>query len=123
MDSAIVNYRRKFSSRWQLNLGYENIATFYPDNSNFNFVMNGSFMEIRNIWNFAFSTYYTYDLQFYEGSYNADLNDLASSPREGFRHTFKLGFDWVFHQNVLNGSYFCNRSRMFCLPQYVVVFS
>ena len=112
-NTAILNARRTLSPRWQLNLGYGNIATFYPDNDNFNYVMNGAFLEIRNTWDFAFSTYYAYDLQSYQGRYNAELNDPTASPEEGSRHTFKLGFDWVFNRNVLNGSYFfqIDRSR------------
>ena len=104
-NTAILTYRRTLSPRWQWHMGYENIATFYPENTPFNYIVNGAFLEVRNTRSVDFSTYYAYDFQFYQGSYDAELDDPTGSPEEGFRHTFKLGFDWVFDRNVLNVSY------------------
>ena len=105
-NTGMLTYKRALSPFWKLNLGYENVATYYPENSALNYVVNGVLVEVRNTWSSTFSSYYSYDFQHYHGSYNAEFADPVSSPEKGFRHTFKIGFDWVLNRNSLSGSYF-----------------
>ena len=104
--TGILSYRRALSKLWQVRLGYENIATRYPETPSLEYVVNGAFIEARNTWNFNLSTYYSYDLQFYEGTANPQENNPNTAPDDGFRQTLRLGVDWLpSPRHILNGTY------------------
>ena len=104
--AGLLSYRKTFSARWQLRLGCDNIITRYPASGNFDYSMKGVFAEIRNTWSPGFSTYYSYDFQAYQGSFDPLENNPNASPDEGARHTGELGFDWLISGGpTLSGSY------------------
>ena len=103
--TGILSYKRTLSPLWQVRMGFQNIITRYPETSSLNYTVNGAFVEARNTWSFDLSSYYSYDLQLYEGS--ADPQEFANtSPEDGSRHTLRAGFDWlVSPRHVLSGTY------------------
>ena len=105
-NSATLVYKRVFTSLWQGRIGYENMVHLFPESTFFNYYVNGGFFELRNSWVPAFSTYYSYDFQYYLGSYNSSTRDPLSSPDAGLRHTGEIGFESFFaRKNSLLGSY------------------
>lgn len=105
-NTASLIYKRTLSRLWQGRIGYENILHLYPNSSFFDYYVNGGFLEIRNTWKPAFSTYYSYGFQYYQGSFNAGTRDPLSSPEAGYRHTGEIGFEAIFaRKNFLTGSY------------------
>lgn len=105
-NSASLVYKRTFSPMWQGRIGYDNIAHVYPESRPFNYFVNGGFIEIRNIWAPAFSTYYYYGFQYYRGIGVTNNQETLGSPEEGVRHTGEVGFEWFFaRKNSLIGAY------------------
>lgn len=104
-NTAIVAYQYALSPFWQLRTGYENLLTFYPGFSFYNYLVNGGFVELRNVWTLTFSTYVTYDFQVYQRDFtNAEHPDGDAGL--GFKHTGKVGFEGFFlKKNVLIGTY------------------
>lgn len=104
--TGLLSYKKILSPLWQMRIGYDNVVTRYPQGGNFDYAMNGFFAEVRNTWNAAFSTYYAYDFQAYQGSFDPLENNPNTSPDEGARHTGELGFDWLISPaQTLSGAY------------------
>jgi hypothetical protein len=95
-NSATLSYKRVLSERWELGIGYENIANAYMKNADLNYILNGGLLELRNPWTPLLSTYYTYGFHYYRGKMGASQEDGTSSLSGGFRHTAEIGLDWVF---------------------------
>lgn len=107
---GLLSYRKILSPRWQMRIGGDNAITRYPHNRDFNYAMAGLFAELRNTWTPDFSTYYAYDFQAYQGSFDPLENNPNSSPDEGSRHTGELGFDWLISSaQTLSGAYLFQR--------------
>ena len=105
-NAVSLVYKRILSRRWQGRIGYENTVHLFPESNFFNYYLNGGFLEIRNPWLPALSTYYSYNFQYYQGSYNASEKDPLSSPEAGYRHTGEIGFESFFAgKNTLIGYY------------------
>ncbi len=104
--TGLLSYKKVLSPLWQMRIGFDSIVTRYPQGGNFDYAMNGFFAELRNTWNPDFSTYYTYDFQAYQGSFDPLENNPNTSPDEGSRHTGELGFDWLISSaQTLSGAY------------------
>jgi hypothetical protein len=104
--TGLLSYKRVFSPLWQARLGYQNITTQYPQSPSLDYFVNGAFVEVRTTWSFNLSTYYSYDLQSYEGTADPQENNPNPAPEDGLRHTLRLGFDWLAPpRHVLNGTY------------------
>jgi hypothetical protein len=106
----LLSYKKVLSPLWQLRIGYDNVVTRYPQSRSFDYAMNGFFAELRTTWSLDFSTYYTYDFQAYQGSFDPLENNPNSSPDEGMRHTGELGFTWLLSPSqTLSGAYLFQR--------------
>ena len=92
-NAASLVYRRTLSPRWQLRGGYENVAAYYHNSEFFNYHLHGGFIELRNPWTEALSTFLRLGRQYYLGSYNAQTGDPESSPSSGTRSSGTVGFD------------------------------
>lgn len=104
--TGILTYKITLSPQWQLNVGYQNILTRYPQSSSLDYDVNGAFIEAHKTWSFDFSSYYSYDLQLYEGTANPQEFVDISAVEGGSRHTLRSGFDWlVSSQNTLSATY------------------
>lgn len=105
-NTASLAFKRIFSQLWQGRIWYENIVHLFPESPFFDYYVNGGFLELRNTWMPAFSTYYSYGFQYYLGSYNSSPRDPLSSPEAGYRHSGEIGFESFFAgKNSLIGSY------------------
>jgi len=103
-NTAALVYKRVFSPLWQGRIGYENIMHLFPDNDFFNYMINGGFVELRNTWLPAFSTYYSYNYQYIQGS--GEIDEASNAPEDGHRHTGEIGFELFFaRKNSLIGAY------------------
>ncbi len=104
--TGILTYKRTLSPQWQLNVGYQNIITRYPQSSSLDYDVNGAFVEGYKTWTFGFSSYYSYDLQLYEGSANPQEFQNITPVEGGSRHTLRTGFDWlVSSRQTLSATY------------------
>jgi hypothetical protein len=104
--TGILSYKQVLSNLWQVQIGYENINAQFPDNPSLDYSVNGGFVEVRNTWDFNLSSYYSYDLQFYEGTANPQENNPNAAPEDGLRQTVRLGFDGLFSaRHVVSGTY------------------
>ena len=104
--TGILSYKRMLSKQWELNFGYQNIITRYPQTSSLDYDVNGAFVQVYRTHSFNFSSYYSYDLQLYEGTANPQEFRNISSPEGGSRHTLRTGFDWlVSPRRTLSATY------------------
>ena len=103
--TGILSYERTLSPLWQVQVGLENINTRYPQSRWLDYSVNGGFVEIRTTWSFKLTTYYSVDLQYYEGTANTDEADPSQILEDGSRSTFRAGFDWLASpRHVLSGT-------------------
>ena len=104
--TGIASYKRTLSPLWQMQVGYESITTQYPETFGLDYGVHGAFVEASNTWSFNFSSYYSYELQLYDGAANPEDEDPDARPDEGSRHTLRTGFDWlVSARRALSATY------------------
>jgi len=105
-NAVTVTGKRAFSQRWTGLVGYENFLNHHPENSPFDYVMNGGLFEIRNTWTPLAYTYYAFDCLYYMGSRLSPNPLLPRPPADGYRYSGEIGFDVLFAlRHDLQGSY------------------
>ena len=103
--TGILSYERTLSPLWQVQVGLENIRTRYPQSRWLDYSVNGGFVEVRTTWSFKLTTYYSVDLQWYEGTANTDEADPSQILEDGSRRTVRAGFDWLMsNRHVFSGT-------------------
>jgi hypothetical protein len=105
-NTASLVYTRVFSELWEARIGYENLLHVYPESDFINYQANGGFVEVRNNWTQAFSTYYGYHFHYYQGTGDSGTDETPGSPEKSNRHTAEIGFESFFaRKDSLAGAY------------------